>query len=522
MKMRGFQLVLPINIEVMIQEDDSVRLLNEMLEKLDYSKLYDCYSHLGRPSTSPKLLFKIVAYAYMNNIYSSRKIEKACKRDINFIWLLAGEKAPDHNTISRFRSGHLTSVIEDLFYQLVILLGSMGELAYENIFIDGTKIEANANKYSFVWKKSVQKNETRLESKINLITEEINKAYKTSFNVDNEKSLDFVLIDILEFLKSQQTLLGIEFVYGKGKRKTSLQRYVENVEEYSKAKKKYDDYNKIFDGRNSFSKTDYDATFMHMKDDHMRNSQLKPGYNVQIGVEGEYIVAVDLFSDRADQLTFIPFLEKLEENLPSRYKNIVADAGYESEVNYAFLESKEQQSFIKPSNYEISKKSSYRKKINLRENMNYNRETDEYTCHNSRQLKYIGQKFKKFPSGYESKIKIYECEDCDGCEYKLQCTKSKGNRKLQVAEEFVRLREISLTNIISEEGIKLRVNRSIQVEGAFGVLKEDYGFRRFLLRGKKYVKTEFMLLCLGYNLNKLHNKIINNRRGISLFDVKVA
>jgi len=517
-----FQLILPIDTGVMIPVDDSVRLLNDILEQLNYTTLYDCYSRVGRPPTPPKILFKILSYAYMNNIYSSRKIEKACKRDINFIWLLGGEKAPDHNTISRFRSRQLVKVIEDLFYQLIVKLARLDEVKYENIFIDGTKIEANANKYSFIWKKSTQKNETKLHEKIKLLIKEINEAYDSSYIFSEEDTSDSVLVEIKEFLDNKIVSLGVEFVHGKGKRKHPLKRQMEKLKEYIELKEKYDNYNQIFDGRNSFSKTDKDATFMRMKDDHMRNSQLKPGYNVQIGVEGEYIVGVDIFSERSDQLTLIPFLESLHQNLPERHKNVVTDAGYESEENYAYLESQNQKSFIKPTNYESIKKSSFKKKIGMRENMGYNEQTDEYTCYNGKVLKYVGDRKKKSKSGYESMVKVYECESCEGCEYKTRCTKAKGNKQLQVSMEFTRLRELSHSNITSEDGIKLRINRSIQVEGAFGVIKEDYGFRRFLLRGKKNVKTEFMLLCFAFNINKLHSKIIKNRFGISLFEIKVA
>lgn len=520
--MNTFQLSLPINTEILIPKDDPVRLLDEILETLDYQKLYKSYSDVGRPCYHlPKTLFKIAAYARMNATFSSRKIEQACKRDINFIWLLAGHKAPDHNTISRF-TNHLGDSMEDLFYQLVKKLGDMGEIAYENVYIDGTKIESFANKYTFVWKKATQKNEVKLGKKIKTLIDEINKIYGCSYTDDESKAKSSQLSEIIEFLETKKALTGIEFVYGKGKRKQPLQRHIEKLKEYFEAQSKYEEYNKIFDGRNSFSKTDHDATFMRMKEDHMRNAQLKPGYNVQIGVEGEYIVGVDIFSERSDQLTFLPFLDTLYENLPKKHTNVIADAGYESEENYAHLESNGQNAYIKPSNYEISKTKSFREKISLRENMTYNVESDEYVCKNLKKLVHVRDTVKKSRSGYESKVKIYECESCEGCPYKVKCTKAKGNKELQVSVNFVRLREISLKNITTDKGIKLRINRSIQVEGAFGVLKEDYGFRRFLMRGKKNVKTEFMLLCFGYNINKLHSKIVNNRCGVSLFEISVA
>ena len=155
---KPYQLVLPLNLEGLVPDDDSVRLLSHELEDLDYTLLYQAYSAKGRnPAVDPKTMFKILTYAYSQNIYSSRKIESACKRDINFMWLLAGQKAPDHSTIARFRTGFLLEACEDLFYQMVRRLAAMGELSQETVFIDGTKLEACANKYTFVWKKSVGK-----------------------------------------------------------------------------------------------------------------------------------------------------------------------------------------------------------------------------------------------------------------------------------------------------------------------------------------------------------------------------
>lgn len=161
------QIGFPIDSENMIPKDDSVRLLYEVTEGLDYSDLYKAYSTAGRnPAISPESLFRILVYGYMEGIYSSRKLEKACKRDINFKWLLQGQKVPEHNIFARFRSDRLLNRIEDLFNQFIIKLGELNEIKFENIFIDGTKIEANANRYSFVWKKSTDRFEAKLQEKI--------------------------------------------------------------------------------------------------------------------------------------------------------------------------------------------------------------------------------------------------------------------------------------------------------------------------------------------------------------------
>ena len=466
-------------------------------------------------------MFKILTYAYSQNIYSSRKIETACRRDINFMWLLAGQKAPDHSTIARFRTGFLLEACEDLFYQMVRRLAAMGELSKETVFIDGTKLEACANKYTFVWKKSVGKWEEKMFSKVETAITLINQEYMKNFTITKE-SRTADLQRIMEFLDHYCHENQICFVHGKGRRKSIHQRYHELFRRFLDRQLLYDLHNSRFGDRNSYSKTDVDATFMHMKDDHMRNAQLKPGYNVQIGVDSEYIVAADIFSDRNDVWTLVPFLKTMEKKLGFKYPSVTTDSGYESEEGYEFLKENGQVPYIKPQTYEKWKRRSFKKDISKRENMAYDEEKDHYICHAGKYLKPIFIKTQKSKSGYKSEVTVYECENCSGCPHKEKCTKAKGNKRLYVSKNFIAKRQESYENIKSDTGIKYRMNRSIQVEGAFGVLKSDYEFQRFLLRGKTKVKLEFLLLSLGYNINKLHAKIQTNRTESHLFEVKTA
>ena len=257
-------------------------------------------------------MFKVLVYAYMNRTFSSRDIQRLCQRDIHFIWLLHGYPAPSHHTINRFRKHHLSDgVMEDLFDQWIERLHALDEIHFKNLFIDETKIEANANRYSFVWLKSVTKNEAKLHTKIENLLQQINDSYLTSYSFDAKNPLP-VLETCLLNLKEKVIEQSIEFVYGKGKRKTVLQRQVEALEDYIEKQNMYLTYQeKIGEHRSSCSKTDTDATFMRMKDDHMKNGQLKPGYNIQIGVEAEYIVHVGIFSSANDVTTLIPFLTSM-------------------------------------------------------------------------------------------------------------------------------------------------------------------------------------------------------------------
>jgi len=425
------------------------------------------------------------------------------------MYLLQGCKAPDHNRFWNFIKNRLQGeVAEHLFYQLVYYLESKGEIDFTNLFVDGTKIEANANRYSFVWKKSTNKHEARLDEKLSATLNRL--AFEYAFEINDDTSAE----EYLRILKNKAS--GLTFVYGRGRRKTALQKDIEILEGYMTRKTRYESYNKTFKGRNSFSKTDNDATFMRMKDDHMRNGQLKPGYNLQLGVEGEYIVGLDINGERSDQLCLLPLLERMEAGLGKRHKNLVCDAGYESEENYKELKRNNQTAYIKPQNYEKSKTRKYKTNAYLRENMIYDSDNDTYTCPEGNFFSYSHTTKRKSASGFESEITVYECYGCNECSQKKYCTRAKDNRKLYVSKDFIDLRNEARDLITSPEGQELRLNRSIQAEGAFGVLKQDYGFRRFLRRGSSNVFTEAILFAFAYNINKLHNKKKRGLFGVSL------
>ena len=499
----------------MIPQDDSVRLLSQLLDELDYRELVKAYSPLGRKAAvDPVNLFKVIVYGYHCGIYSSRAIEQSCRRDINFRWLLEGKRGPGKSTIAAFRAGKLGVVVEGLFYQLVERLYARGEVAFEHLFVDGTKIEANANRYSFVWKKSVDKQQKKQREKEQIQLATLNERYKRSFS-----SLETAVEQLNEEAKD------IAFVSGKGKHKTQLQRDIEAIDALLEQKARYAEYQATFGGRNSFSKTDTDATFMRLKEDHMKNGHLKPAYNVQVGVEGEYIVGVDLSDQRSDTLTLIPLLQRMESRSAKRHETIVADAGYESEENYTYLAGMGQEAYIKPINYEQSQKRKFRNNPFLRENMPYDPDADCYTCPNGRRLNAAYTHIRKSKSGFESVVTAYQCEDCNGCTHRASCFQSKqpdANRTIDVAKTFLRQRTETYEKIVSPKGKLLRMNRSIQAEGVFAVIKQDYAFRRFLTRGKENVRTEMLLMAMGYNIFRLHCKIQSNRTKQLLFTKMVC
>lgn len=523
---RPYQLKLPLEIGHVIPDDDCVRLLGQFVEELDLRDLYSTYSKVKENQVSPRQMLKIMLYAYHEGNFSSRGIEKACKRDINYMYLLEGRSAPDHATIARFRSIHFTEVAEKYLSMSVNYLMELGEISGKEIFIDGTKIEANANKYTFVWKKSVTKNQAKLLDKMALLVQECVETYglrKIWRGQVKEKHLEKVIRQLYRIKEEE----GIEFVYGSGKRKTQLQRHIEELEEGAARLKEYSRKLSILGERNSYSKTDPDATFMRMKEDAMLNGQLKPAYNLQLGVDSGYISWLTLSPRPTDTMTLIPFLRGMEASLGHRYPVVVADAGYESEENYTFLEDHKITAMIKPANYEISKTRKYRKDISRKENMPYDPEGDFYTCMNGCRLKACYTKKRKTASGYVRQETVYRCDDCLGCPHKSECIRGKNwkipederFKTLSVSRKFERQRKECLERIVSDEGIQLRVNRSIQAEGAFALWKEDQKFRQFLCRGQANVYAESVLMAIAQNIGNLHRRIQAGRLGHHLYEV---
>ena len=505
-KERNGQLVLALNSEFLLPENAPVRLTSAQLEELDYEKLYRAYSPRGRKSkVDPRVMFKVMVYGYQCGIYSSRKLEEACLYRIDFKWLLEGNPIPDHSTLARFRTGRCGEAVEDLFYQYVNLLEKQGETDHETVFVDGTKLESCAGRYTFCWRGSVEKHLEKVREKVLELT--------------GLKKLPAFQVYL------EQRKEDIAFVHGKGSRKSEEQRNWEALDELRQKWERYESSLEIMgDTRNSYSKTDPDATFMRMKDDHMRNGQLKPAYNVQIAVNSEYITGVDVFSNRTDFGTLVPFLKKVKSKHKKEYAEVTADAGYESLENYLYLEENGQLSFIKPSNYEAKKTKSFQKKIGRIENMAYDAAEDCFTCAEGRKLS-LRRECTELKRGQFVTTAWYRCEDCSGCPQRSACCQAKDAEKpkeVTLRRTFWEMRERSQANITTERGIYLRMCRSIQVEGAFALLKTDFGFRRFLTRGKANVRTELFFLSLAFNLKKLWMKRENGRLKTHLSEIRAA
>ena len=497
-------------------------MLHAIFERMNWNIFTACYSRLGRIEYSPRILTKLLVYGYMCRIYSSRAIERACNENINFMFLLEGRKAPDHNTIARFRSKYFPMVKERLMEELVKILMELGEISLANVFIDGTKIEANANRYTFVWKKRVLKDKAKLQEKIKKELSELLKGAEVEYHIPEEPEVHD-LKKLRKKLGRKKEDAGIEFAHGAGRRKSPLQKVWEKVNEWLEKLKKYAKDLHICGERNSYSKTDHDATFMRMKEDHMRNGQLKPGYNVNVATASEYIIGTYVSADRTDTKTLIPFAEGLGKSFDiGRY---IVDAGYESEENYCYFEQPwiKSKLLVKPSNHEQKKHKKYRTDISRRENMAYDPEEDAYTCANGKLLHTDHIRHTKSSSGFAIETTVYTCSECQGCPLKEKCIKGNSklpleerNKALYVSKRFAQQRERMEISVNSALGKFLRVNRSIQAEGVFAMTKEDMHFRRFLLRSTVKVDAEWTVLSMAYNILKLFYKYRSGRLGTHL------
>ena len=323
----------------------------------------------------------------------------------------------------------------------------------------------------------------------------------------------------LEMVKLQKSLLriadgeGIRFVQGKGKRKSGIQQLYEELEECGSRLMEYKESFEIMGkDRNSYSRTDPEATFMRMKEDHMLNGQLKPAYNVQIAVENYFIIHGHVSNDRTDYNTLIPVLEKHRKAFGGILNEVTADSGYCSEKNLLYLKKNEIASYIKLQDHEKRKTRAYAEDIGKYYNMTYRIFEDEhyYICHDGRQLRHIRTETKE-QDGYTQTFEVYGCADCSGCEHKVRCLykydaekNAERNKVMKINERWEGLKEESHANIQSEKGILKRQIRSIQTEGHFGDIKENENFRRFNYRSTEKVYKEFMLYAIGRNINKYH------------------
>ena len=537
---QGQIVLLPTDLETQIPPNHLVRVVNGAIEKMDLSALLSQYKGGGTSSYHPKMLLKVLIYAYTQQVYTSRKIAKALRENIYFMWL-SGNQHPDFRTINRFRSSVVKEVIEDIFAAVVELLMDGKYIRLENYFLDGTKMEANANKYSWVWAKSTQHYKEKLQTKVKELIgqiEQVNEAENTEYGEQDleemgsgepwdshqlEQKIQELNQRLIsspekpeepkgEAVQLEQPQLSAEQTvspqikrgrHGKSARQKAQQALKKLTEDCLPRQKKYEEQERKLAGRKSYSKTDEDATFMRMKEDHMKNGQLKPGYNIQMGTEDQFIVGFSLHQRPGDPGCLVPHLEELKTWLGRLPEKVIADSAYGSEENYAYLEREGVDNYLKYNTFGKEQRARYKPNPFAADQLKYDPEKDELICPAGKPLQYLYTSHPQTENGYRGERKVYEAQNCHNCPLKGQCTKATGNRRATISFQLKAWRQQAFQNLNSQQGKNLRSQRGVEVESVFGRLKEDWSFRRFLLRGLAKVKTEFGLLSIAHNMAKL-------------------
>ena len=493
---RKQNLLLPPSLDELVPENHMVRVVDAVLDRLDISDILSTYRGGGNSAFNPKMMLKVLVFAYLSNVYSSRRIEELLKRDIYFMWL-AGMKRPDFRTINYYRGKRLKEGFDTVFTQVVRLLHEEGFVSLKVQYIDGTKIESVANKYTFVWRGSVEKYDARLKAK----TEALLRQIEQNHAIENQEN------PVPEELTAEEVTKRVERIkekvdadnLGKEERKALKQIETDSVPRMNR----YREQLETMGSRNSYSKTDPDATFMRMKEDAMLNGQLKPGYNVQISTENQFITNFGIYQRPTDTLTMISYLESFKARYGMQSEEIVADSGYGSEENYEYMFSNGMTPYVKYNMFHVEQRRGYRNNPFRVSNLFYNPDDDFYVCPMGQKLKFIRQEKRYTASGYQQTVSVYRAGRCEGCPLRGQCHKSKRDRQIEVNHTLDDYKARARELLTSEQGIKHRSNRPIEPEAVFGQIKECGRFRRLRLKGLTGAKIDFGLKALAHNLRKL-------------------
>lgn len=491
-------MLLPPSLDELIAADHPVRIVNQVLDKIDIEPLLKKYTGGGSSSFHPRMLLKVLVFAYINNTYSSRRIESALKENIHYMWL-SGMSTPDHNTINRFRSDRLKEVLRQVFTQVVVLLAQEGLLNIKELYTDGTKIEANANRYTFVWGNAIKTSKERIKKQLDELWQYAQNIAAAELPDNDPSGFDKIDAD-----KVEKTIEQInEALKDKPVNKQAKQKLNYAKKNWPARLKKYAEQEKILNERSSYSKTDPDATFMRMKEDHMLNGQLKPAYNLQISSNNQYIVNYSLHQTTADTATLQEHTTLYKEQYNTTPELIVADAGYGSEQNYQYLQDNHIENYVKYNYFDKDQDTKKDKKRPFTpDTLYYNSKEDYYVCPMGQRMHSTGTHQTKNKAGFTQAISRYQAHNCDGCPLRGVCHKAKGNRIIEVNHALNNYKEQVRKNLTSEQGIYHRKKRPCDVEPVFANIKNNHHFKRFMLCTKPKVEIEAGLLALAHNLRK--------------------
>ena len=499
------QMMLPTRLDELVPEGHLVRVVSRVIDELELDALMRQYKGGGTSSYHPRMMLKVLVYAYSQRVYSSRQIAKALRENVNFMWLSGGNR-PDFRTLNRFRGSRMKEVVGEVFAEVLEYLIDKGYVKLKTYFADGTKVEAAANRYRYVWRKNVKRYQAGVREKIKALLDEIereNEREQAEYGDEDLEELGGRGSGDLDSKELASRIAGLNerLKQEPDKRVAKAVRKLEK--DLLPRLERYEVQEATLGERNSYAKTDEDATFMRMKEDHLRNGQLKPAYNVQMGTENQYVVGYIVHQQPSDSPCLIPHLAGVKEQVGKVPAQVVADAGYGSEENYAYLKDAGVKSFVKYPTFDREQKRSWRKQIYRVEKWPYDAEVDQFTCPEGKRLTYRETREQRTANGYLRQRRSYECADCSKCPVKARCTRASGNRCVHISLELMAYRDQARRDLLSDKGKRLRAQRGVEVESVFGRLKHNWGFRRFMLRGLDKVKVEWGLLCLSHNIAKL-------------------
>ncbi|WCG35104.1 IS1182 family transposase [Companilactobacillus farciminis] len=500
------QMTLSISLDYKPKENHPARFINDLVESLNINEVYSS----GRPREYDlRAMLKLILFAYSRSVVTSRKIEEFAEENIVARWLTQYQ-VPSYRTICRFRiSKEIESLLNDSLTNLTNVLKQNG-LIDEVSFIDGTKILADANKFSFVWKKNTIRFEEMNKAQIQNLLSEINEVRKGIVENPSDLSddaleevqtkLELYLEDLNEKIEENPKVSPNPDKQERRKLKSCSRKLDERINKKSEHEKQMD----TFEKRNSYSKSDKDATFMRIKEDPMLNGQLKPAYNVQIATNNQFITGVGLFQNPTDTRTLVPFIKQLEEN-GTLGDMIVADAGYGSESNYQYLEDNYKKYIIPYSTMlkENTKKwKSDEKKVM---NWNYYEDEDFYMNPQNVRFNFNAYRIRTDKYGFKRYFKEYIAEIFDDNHNRIpQAFTPGGNRKRILINPSLEYFKASMRDKLSNsQGADIYARRKIDVESVFGNMKACLGFNRFHVRGLDKVKKEIMIVVMALNIRKL-------------------
>ena len=292
-----------------------------------------------------------------------------------------------------------------------------------------------------------------------------------------------------------------------GKRRKELQKTAKELEKHSEKLDGHNQHPDTLGDRNSYSKTDKDATFMRMKEDAMNNGQTKPGYNLQIGTENQFIADFALFPNPTDTLTYIPFMEPFNKRYGLYPSTETADSGYGSEVNYRFMEEHGIEAFVKHNRFHMEQRPRHVQGPFRSENFYHNEKEDCCVCPTGRRMERTGQRNVKTASGHLPERHRCQSRNCDGCPLRPLCFNAAGNRTVERNRRLEKYRRQAFDLLASEEGLRQRGRRCVEPEAVLGQMKSHMAYRRFRHFGKDKVTMDFAFFAMAFNLKKMVAKM---------------